>query len=384
MKQIVKDSLAYGLAGTLAFLATMTMSAQNRRDVPQTFENKDMYDVVRVAPTKGKKVKNVILMISDGTGTSHFASALVANGGKLNITENAMAAGLVRTTCANKLITDSGAAASAMATGEKADYHTISVNSDGSLRQTIMDDAKKKNLATGVVATVQLTDATPAAFCAHHTDRNDAWELAPHFLESNVDFIFGGGSKYFANRPDGRDLFAEMKAKGYLATTNADEVLNANSAKVFCLTDSLEMPPAEKRDNLLSKASLKAVETLSKQKNGFFLMIEGSQSDDYAHGNDLYNTMMETLDFDKATGEMLKWAEANGETLVLVVADHETGGLSLLDGNEAKGSVTAKFTNGGHTGVLVSSFAYGPGSDAFGGVYDNNEIFHKIKRLLGL
>ena len=141
--------------------------------------------------------------------------------------------------------------------------------------------------------------------------------------------------------------------------------------------------PAERKD-MLAKASLKQIDLLSKNKNGFFMMIEGSQLDDYGHFNQIGLLMEETLDFDQTIGEIYKWAAQDGETLVIVTADHETGGLSLLGGSLNTGSVEVKFSTDDHSGTMVPIYAFGPGSENFSGFMDQKEIFRKMKHLLGL
>ena len=113
-------------------------------------------------------------------------------------------------------------------------------------------------------------------------------------------------------------------------------------------------------------------------------MIEGSQIDDYGHFNDIDLLMQEVMDFDKTVGRVFEWAAQDGETLVVVTADHETGGLTLIDGDLQTGEVKVKFSTNGHSGVMVPVYAFGPGAAEFTGIYENSDIFHKIKKLLNL
>ena len=129
---------------------------------------------------------------------------------------------------------------------------------------------------------------------------------------------------------------------------------------------------------------MKAIDMLSKNKKGFFMMIEGSQLDDYGHFNDLDLLMQEVHDFDRTIGRVLQWAEKDGETLVIVTADHETGGLTLVNGNKNENTIVGKFSTGGHSGVMVPVYAYGPMADQFTGIFENTAIFDKIKKLLKL
>ncbi|HAD00767.1 MAG TPA: alkaline phosphatase, partial [Porphyromonadaceae bacterium] len=125
------------------------------------------------------------------------------------------------------------------------------------------------------------------------------------------------------------------------------------------------------------------IEVLNQNKKGFFLMVEGSQLDDYGHFNDLDMLMQEVHDFDRTIGKVFEWAAQDGETLVIVTADHETGGLTLVDGNLAEGKIVGKFSTGGHSGVMVPVYAFGPGAEQFTGIYENSDIFKKITALKG-
>ncbi len=354
-----------------------TTSAKN------SFQYNQSYEIVKVKPVKGRKVKNVILMIGDGMGLVQVSAAWVANQGKLNI-DNCTSTGFSRTYCANKLITDSGAAGTAMATGSKTNYHCISVDTEGKPLNSLTDLAHSGGLKTGIVVTCNLPDATPSVFCANNVDRDKEEEIAADYLNCNVDYIFGAGRERFNKRADQRDLLKEMQQKGYQVCTTWDETAKIKQGKVFSVPMEGQLPLAEERGDLFSKASLHAINLLSQNKKGFFAMLEGSRIDDCGHWNDLPKLMEEVLDFDRTIGEVLKWAEKDGQTLVIVLADHETGGLTLLDGDIKTGKVSGNFSSKGHSGILVPVYAYGPRANEFSGIYENTEIFHKIVKLLNL
>lgn len=347
------------------------------------FKSENLYQVKSIKPTKGKKVENVILMIADGMGISHYSSAWIANKGHMNI-ENCMYTGLVKTFCANKLITDSGAAGTAMATGQKANYHSIAVDVNNNSLHSLTDFAIEKGLATGIVVTCGLTDATPATFCANNPDRDEEEELATDFLDCEVDFIFGGGRNKFHKRSDNRDLLVEMKEKGYEVCTTLDATLATQKDKVFAVLEEGQLPLANERGDLFQKATGKALDVLSKNENGFFAMIEGSRIDDCGHWNDLPKLVEEIGDFDRTVGQVLQWAEKDGKTLVVILSDHETGGLSITDGDILNGEVTGRFANKSHSGILVPVYSYGPQASEFTGIMDNTDIFKKIKSILKL
>lgn len=358
--------------------------AQNSRtDKVQTYVMENPYPVEKIIPPTGTKVKNVILMIGDGMSLMHVYSAWTANRGKLYL-ENCEATGLSKTYCANKLITDSGAGGTAMAIGQKTNYHSVGVDVNGNPQPSLIKLAKQKGLSAGVAVTCRLWDATPADFCCHNVDRDNEDEIIADYVNCEADYVVGGGAKKFENRKDGRNIFKELEQKGYQVARSWEECKNLKSGKIFAVTDSVDTPLPAERGDRLAQSSLKGIELLSQNPNGFFMMIEGSQLDDYGHFNDLDLLMQETHDFDRTVGKILEWAAKDGETLVVVTADHETGGLTLIDGDKDKGKIKCKFSTTGHSGVMVPVYAFGPGSELFTGIYENTDIFHKIKSLLNL
>lgn len=348
-----------------------------------SYTNDNPYETVKVKPVSGEKVKNVILMIGDGMGLVQVSAAWVANHGKLNI-DNCTSTGFSRTWCANRLITDSGAAGTAMATGSKTNYHCISVDPQGNKLNSLTDVAHSRGLKTGIVVTCNLPDATPSAFCANNIDRDKEEEIAADYLTSNVDYIFGAGRERFNKRTDRRDLLAEMQQKGYQVCTTWDETSKIKSGKVFSVPSEGQLDDAAKRGDIFSKACLHAVSLLSQEKKGFFAMFEGSRIDDFGHFNDLPRLMEEIFDFDQSIGKVMQWAEKDGETLIIILADHETGGLTLLGGDIKTGTVSGNFSTKDHSGIMVPVYAYGPGAEEFSGIYENTEIFNKIVKLLNL
>lgn len=358
--------------------------AQNSRtDKVQTYVMENPYPVEKIVPPTGTKVKNVILMIGDGMSLMHVYSAWTANRGKLYL-ENCEVTGLSKTYCANKLVTDSGAGGTAMAIGQKTNYHSVGVDVNGNPQPSLIKLAKQKGMSAGVAVTCRLWDATPADFCCHNTDRDNEDEIIADYVDCEADYVVGGGAKKFENRKDGRNIFKELEQKGYQVARSWEECKNLKSGKIFAVTDSVDTPLPTERGDRLAQSSLKGIELLNQNPNGFFMMIEGSQLDDYGHFNDLDLLMQETHDFDRTVGKILEWAAKDGETLVVVTADHETGGLTLIDGDKDKGEIKCKFSTTGHSGVMVPVYAFGPGAELFTGIYENTDIFHKIKSLLNL
>jgi len=369
------------LLGLAVGLMAQPVLSQNYN--PQTYVLSQPYAVQKITPPKGHKVKNVILMIGDGMSLMDVYSAWTANRGKLWL-ENAQYIGLSKTYCTNKLITDSGAGGTALATGYKTCYHAVGVDPNGKPLKSLCALAKDKKKATGIAVTCRLWDATPADFCCHNIDRDKEQDVTTDYVKCGIDYAFGGGAKYFEHRDDGRNLFKELEKEGYHISRSWDDLKNFKSGKVFAVPYDVDTPVPAERGDLLARASLKGINLLNQNKNGFFMMVEGSQLDDYGHYNDLGMLMQEIHDFDRTVGEVMKWAAQDGETLVVVTADHETGGLTLVDGDLQKGEIICKFSTNEHSGVMVPVYAFGPGSEKFTGMMENTDIFWKIKKLMNL
>lgn len=360
-----------------------SIQAQRSPETLHTYVMEQPYEVEKITPPRGKKVKNVILMIGDGMSLMHVYSAWTANRGKLYL-ENSQVVGLSKTYCANKLITDSGAGGTAIAIGQKTNYHSVGVDIHGHPQPSLMDMAKRKGMSTGVAVTCRLWDATPADFCCHNVDRDEEYEIVADYVNCNVDYVVGGGARKFENRPDGRNILKELEAKGYQIARSWEECQKLTEGKIFAVIEPHDLPvPAERKDRLAA-SSLKGIQILNQNKKGFFMMIEGSQLDDYGHSNNLDLLMQEVHDFDRTVGKIFQWAAQDGETLVVVTADHETGGLTLIDGDVEKGEIQCRFSTRDHSGVMVPVYAFGPGAEEFTGIYENSDIFHKIAKLLKL
>jgi alkaline phosphatase len=347
------------------------------------FTSETPYETVKVNPVESGTARNVILMIGDGMGLVQTSAAWVANRGSLNL-DNFQYTGLVRTYAADKLITDSGAAGTAMATGQKTKYHSVGVDANGNPLPSLTDLANAKGLSTAVLVTCGLTDATPAAFCANNPDRDSEEEIALDYLSCGVDFIFGGGRKKFNQREDKRDLLAEMQQAGYKVATTWEQTAALQSGKVLAIVEEGQLPLYPVRGELFQNAAMHALNMLARNESGFFAVLEGSRIDDCGHWHDLPKLVNEITDFDLTIGRVLQWAENDGNTLVIVLADHETGGLTLLDGDINTGYVQAHFSTGGHSGILVPVYAYGPGAQNFTGVFENTGVFMKIVQILNL
>ncbi len=326
-------------------------------------------------------------MIGDGMGLSQISAGIYSRDTKLNM-ERFSVIGFQKTYSANNLITDSAASATAMACGKKTYNSAIGMDVDTIPCKTILEEAEDRGLATGLVVTSTINHATPAAFIAHQKLRIMYEEIAADFLNTDIDFFVGGGKKYFDQREhDNRDLVKELKNKGYYISDyfskNHPSLTPKKGDKFAFFTAENKPAPFSQGRRYLPYAAQMAVRFLEqKSDKGFFLMIEGSQIDWAGHANQGYFLLDELLDFDDAVGKVLHFAEKNGETLVIVTADHECGGFAINPKSKRK-RLRFGFTTNNHTGTMVPVFAYGPKAELFRGIYENTEIYFKMRQALG-
>jgi len=363
-------------------LGTASAQYQKAETTGSSYQNTSFYDVPTTFRHKfsRKKPKNVILMIGDGMSIAQIYAGSTANKGNLYL-NNFKHVGFSRTSSANRYITDSGAGGTAIATGYKTNNSSIGVDSSKRPVPSILEIAQANYLATGIVVTTSILDATPAAFVAHVPLRSMMPEIAIDFAETGPDVFVGGGIEHFKNRGDSRDLLAELSQKGYQICDTITELVKVRSGK---LAGFLTENRVSKRGDQLSISTETALDILDDHKKGFFLVVEGSEIDGGGHDNDIAYTVEEMLDFDRAVGKALEFASKDGRTLVVVTADHETGGLTLVDGDISTGKITGRFSTTGHTALMVPVFAYGPGAEEFGGIDENTSFFNKFIRLLKL
>lgn len=326
--------------------------------------------------------KNIILLIADGTGLAQIYSGYTANHGALNVF-NMGTVGLSITRSANGYITDSAAGATALSTGRKTNNRYIGVDSVGTRLPTIAEQLKQKGYHISIASCGDITDATPASFYAHQPDRKMSEPIALDFMSTNFDVLIGGGKNSFVARGDKRNLFDELQRKGYTVSDQLSALPTIDNTRFVVIDDDAELRKSDGRGNFLTDSFRKASAMSVKSKQPFFMMFEGAQVDWGGHSNNLPYLATEFLDFDALVGEAVKFADQNGETLVIVTADHETGGLSLVGGDPGTGAVTGSFSTGGHTAIPVPVFAYGPGAHLFTGVYQNTQIYYKMLQLVG-
>ena len=333
--------------------------------------------------------KNVILLISDGTGLSQVSSAFYFKESSPNYSRFKNI-GLIKTSSSREDVTDSAAGATAFACGVKTYNGAIGVKDDSTEVKNLVEIVSLKKINTGMIATSSITHATPASFYAHTINRGSAEKIALHLVQSEIDFFAGGGLQFFNQREDGQNLLNTLNEKQFtIDTTSLNEFSTIKSSqKAGYLLAKDDMPKAtEGRGNFLSKATELAIQFLGKDNSGFFLMAEGSQIDWGGHENNGAYLVSELIDFDDAVGKALDYAEKEGNTLVIVTSDHETGGFTLAakkkkteDGEEYSdySEIGMTFSTTGHSATLIPVFAYGPGSEEFAGIYENTKIFEKI------
>lgn len=376
-------SLLIVLLLSIYFVQAQDNSVNVNKDSLATYVgNKDIHPVKTFDHKfKATKPKNVILMIGDGMGATQIAAALTANKGQLNLF-NCKFSGFCTTHSSEDYITDSAAGATAMACGIKTYNAAIGVDGDKATVKTILEKAIDKKMGTGLVSTSSITHATPASFIAHQPHRNMYEEIAADFLKADIDVFIGGGYDHFTKRKDGRNLVTELQQKGYTVLQDINQIKTVKTGKLAGLTAPEHNGRVAERRDMLQVATRTALNVLSSKNNGFFLMVEGSQIDWGGHANDITYIIEETLDFDKAIGIALEYASKDKNTLVVITADHETGGLTLVKGDVEQGTLKAEFSTGKHTGVMVPIFAFGPGAEQFTGLLDNTDIPKKIEKLL--
>ncbi|MTI88062.1 MAG: alkaline phosphatase [Balneolaceae bacterium] len=339
----------------------------------------------RLSLVESTKITNVILLIGDGTGLAQITSGqlnLVGKDGMLHI-QTMPVTGIVKTHSSDNLITDSAAGATAYSCGIKTYNGAIAVTPDKKRCKTILEMAEEKGLATGLVATSSITHATPASFGAHVESRSMENEIAAQLLASGSEILLGGGMEFFASdyREDSRDLLGEFSEAGYQILSTAAELEAAEGNKLLGLfaEDGLERNNSEP---LLPQMAEIAIDRLSKDEDGFFLMIEGSQIDWGGHGNDANYVLEEVRDFDQTVKAVLDFAQKDGETLVVLTADHETGGMTLTNQKEEGKAMEIYWPTDYHTATPVPLMAYGPRALEFMGWRDNTYIGVKLAELL--
>lgn len=337
------------------------------------------------AMLSAQSAKNVIYLVGDGMGTAQVYASVVSQKEKSNFLRFPFS-GFSRTYSHNKYTTDSGAGGTALMTGHKVENYHIAYGPKGEWYPSILSMAHDMGKSTGFVVTVSSVDATPAATYAHVPDRKMKDTISMQMAQSFLDVMIGCDKARFEkeNRKDGLAPLDTLEKRGYDVVFNLKQMKRSKSDRLCALLSANDEPgDAHVRGPILKEGVKKALEIMSKNEKGFVLMIEGSQIDWACHNNDAPYMERELEEFDEVLGIVLDWAAQDGNTLVVVTADHETGGLTLLNGDIKKGTTSEyKYTTGGHSGVMVPVFSYGPGAELFSGIMQNVDIPNKILKII--
>jgi alkaline phosphatase len=365
------------------------------------------------------QVKNVIYLIGDGMGFGAVTSLLLTEDEPTGF-EQAPVIGLSETCSANNYVTDSAAGGTALATGTRTNNGYVGADPEGNQLTSVLRKAQTYGMKTGIVVNTTLTEATPGAFYAGVTDRDETFTIAQQFTESNMDIAIGAGFNDFINRPDSVDLTAVLIDKGYDVYLNWNQVVNTQSEKFVAL---LQMSDVHRPSSLtphvasaddgakvclaarlaaaeiegdttrfaepevyLEKACTKALQQLEKNApKGFFLMVEGALIDGFEHNNYADGLIEEMHEFDRVLKTLIAYVNTHPNTLLVVTADHETGGTCIRYKkhpiNQPEG-IEIGFISHGHTGTVVPVFAYGAGAEKFAGIFKNKELPGIIEELI--
>ncbi|AKP53113.1 alkaline phosphatase [Cyclobacterium amurskyense] len=325
-------------------------------------------------------VDNVILLIGDGNGLAQISAAMFGNGNELTLTQ-LKNIGLLKTQSKDDFTTDSAAAGTALASGSKVKNRSVGALPDGSPAKNLPEVLSSHGFVTGIVTTDNLTGATPAAFYAHRTERDMTKEIASDLSKSPLNLFIGAGRNDFTKFE--KDETLNLRKEGFHLTSSLEELAKSNSDRAGFFASADELPKVMNgREGYLSEATKASLQFLATKNKPFFLMVEGAFIDSGGHINDSQTVIEEGIDFDQAIAEALRFADQNGRTLVIITADHETGGITLPQGNIKDHKVELEFSTEDHTAIMVPIFAYGPQSDLFRGIYENSDVFKKINEVL--
>lgn len=368
---------------------------------------------------QSQKPTNVIYLIGDGMGFGAVSSLLLSVDEETGF-EMAPVIGLNETCSANNYVTDSPAGGTALATGTRTCNGFLGVGPDSMQLESLLKKAQKMGKKTGIVVNTTLTEATPGAFYAGVTSRKESYKIAEQFTESGVDVAIGAGLSAFINRPDSVDMTEVLIEKGYDVYLDWRHVLNTQSDKFVGILEMSDVHRRNKQRNTtasaaegqevclaarlaaeeenvdttrfsepteyLHKACTKALSVLEKNApKGFFLMVESAIIDGYGHNNDSEGMIEEMQEFDKTLKALVAYVKEHPNTLLVVTADHETGGTNVAYQSHAVNTpegLHLSFSTKGHSGTVVPIFAYGAGAEKFAGIFKNKEIPGVIEGLM--
>ncbi|MCR4658994.1 MAG: alkaline phosphatase [Bacteroidales bacterium] len=386
--RILTIAIAFSLSASGCFgMSELSVDLDNLVSLAETIDELENEESGSAAQEQEVLPKNVILVIGDGMGVAQVYSSIVLQGGDSSQFLRFPYTGFSRTYCLNRYTTDSGAGGTALVGGNKVNKSGISLSPSGVIHPSLFAKAAEKGLSTGFVVTSSVLDATPASTYAHVPERHMFDTISLQMSQCSHSVMIGGGRTNFRpeNRKDGLSPIDTLTKRGYDVVYTMDSMLRSGSDKLCALLYEDYYPSyVTARDGMLTMGVLKALATLGRNPKGFALLVEGSQIDWACHNNDSAYLEGELRDFEQMLKAVLDFADHDGNTLVVVTADHETGGLTLKSGDIEKRQNNYSFSTGDHTGVMVPVFSYGPGSEYFTGIQQNTDIANKIIYLLGL
>lgn len=317
-----------------------------------------------IASYANEPIKQVIFIIGDGMGLNQMCKL-----DSPNHFERANYIGLSKTYSASHKVTDSAAGGTALACGVKTQNGMIGMNADSVAVNSILTILGEQGLSTGIVASCRINHATPASYYAHQINRGMDAEILEDLYANGPEVFVAGGNKLLS--------IEKLEKAGYKYVNNIGDLQAQENGKVACVLATEDMPNALERGNEITLGTAEAIRLLEKNEKGFFLMIEGSQIDWAGHGNNADYMLAEMQDINKVIGLCFDYADANPGTLVIVTADHETGGTTIVGENK-----DYKYTTGDHTGAMVPVYSYGTGAENFSGIFENTTFKDKILNLL--
>jgi alkaline phosphatase len=378
------------------------------------------------AKANAKSPKNIVLVSADGMGVCQWQAGMIAAKGKLNLSRM-QSAGLVTTNPADVFCGDAPSHSTALATGFNSKKGAVSVDLDNKPIKNITELVKEKGMAAGIVSANSLVEGSIVPFVGHAPNRMALEPLTAGFVDGDIDVFIGAGSDFFTKsvlsgfgpgggggqggqrpggqgtsvgqggsgaamqfgeRKDNRNLINELKNKGWQVCNSIDEIKQVKNGKLAGFTGEQSNPNIQQgRGDMFPTSVETALNILQNNAKGFFLMVGDMYVDRASHNGRIELLCDETIDLDRAVGKTLDFAEKDGNTLVLVVGSPEASGMSLVDGNIAEGKVEAKWSMPGmanHSGTQVPMFAYGPGAEEFTGVWENTDLFTKMRKLLSV
>ena len=331
---------------------------------------------------EAQEVKNIIYLIGDGMGLTSVSMMLIENNYEPTIFDKADNIALQKSYSLDNRVTDSAASGTALATGHKTNNTVLGQLPDGTALESLMEVASAKGKATGLVVTTIIQHATPGAFYAHVPSRNAYTTISEQLLASDIDIAIGGGMAPFEERYGSREsALKAIAASGFTLKENLDTEVTGE--RILALLAPYEI---DNRTGYLAKATAEAIDHLDNCENGFVLMVEGSIIDGMGHANDAKGQQEEMRDFMGAIEVAVEYAEAHPETLVVVTADHGTGGLTIISGNAdftlSEQGVEYHWATKGHSGELIPIYLYGAGAELINGIMENADLGQRLKDII--